>query len=179
MLLPSMPNQECQIMKSFLTTLVTSTVLSGLVLTSTGTAYAGYDNGRDEGKRQAHHQERAGGEHGHLRAMRFMERNLNLSDEQKAQIQAIFMANKNEEDRPQPGAGLMALDPTAADYDTQVQQLAKQQATKVEQGIVARSKVHAQVYAVLTVPQREKMKTLIQERQDRKLRGADSETSIK
>jgi periplasmic protein CpxP/Spy len=106
--------------------------------------------------------------HQGMRGLHFMEKHLDLSDTQKEQIQAVFAAEKTENSRARPWQSLMALDPDAADYDVQVQRIAKEQAAVVEQKILDHGKQRAQIHAILTPEQRDTLKQLKQRQQNRK-----------
>lgn len=129
-------------------------VAASVCLIGAGTAVAGdrhhHKGGEWQGKKSAH----------------LLEKKLDLSDEQKEQIQAIY-EQAHEGHGVRGHHGLMALDPEAADYHEQVQTLAQERARKLEQDIIARGNAHAEIYAILTPEQQDKLKAMQQRRQER------------
>lgn len=133
-------------------------VAASVCLIGAGSAMAG----------DRHHHK--GGEWKGKSGSHLLEKKLDLTDEQKEQIQAIYQARKESarEGHGERGSrGLMALDPQAADYHEQVQTLAKESAHKLEQRIIARGNTHAEIYAVLTPEQQEELKALQQKKHER------------
>lgn len=127
---------------------------ASVCLISAGTAAAGdrhyHKGGEWQGRKGAH----------------LLEKELDLSDEQKEQIQSIY-ERTSEERGVRGNHGLLALNPEAADYHKQVQTLAQERALKLEQDIVARGNAHAEIYAILTPEQQNKLKAMQQKRQER------------
>lgn len=86
-----------------------------------------------------------------------------LTDEQKVAVENVH--NKYKEEMKSIGGkrkgdhwGLMALDPNDANYETKVQELAKENAKIAEQKTLLRAKKHAEVMAILTDEQKQKLK---------------------
>ena len=112
---------------------------------------------------------------GNYRGERF-EQLLNLSDQQKAEIQQIredyrtqLHAARVDSTRP----NLRGLDPTDPSYSEQVDEMAKTRATMAEHEFRLRAEKHAKIYAVLDEQQRAQ---LTQIREDRKSRRAMHES---
>ncbi len=108
--------------------------------------------GPDDGGRGSH------GEH-RERMMEKMQKYLELSDEQSEQIREIkshydFSPRAFGKEMMQ---GMQALDPNAADYEQQLDTFATEQAERVRENIIARGKMRAEIYAVLTSEQQEKL----------------------
>lgn len=100
------------------------------------------------------------------------EQMLDLTDEQKAAVDEIYYAAKEQRkesraDRAADRQAMMDLNPGDADYQTQVAALAKQKAAQVEQKILSRAAMQAQVYEILTPEQREKLMQLKAEAKER------------
>ena len=129
-------------------------VAASVCLIGAGTAVAG----------DRHHHK--GGEWQGKKGVHLLEKKLDLSDEQKEQIQAIY-EQAHEGHGARGHHDLMALDPEAADYHEQVQTLAQERARKLEQDIIARGNANAEIYAILTPEQQDKLKAMQQRRQER------------
>jgi len=88
-----------------------------------------------------------------------LEKILTLSDEQKSAI-ADIRATYDTDDKPRAWLGdqMRDLDPEAADYQQQLDQIAEQAATNTRERILQRAEVHAQIQAVLTEDQRLQLK---------------------
>lgn len=131
-------------------------VAASVCLISAGAAYAG--SGHHNGERHSH------------KGMHLFEQKLELTDEQKAQIAEIHQSASEGRTDSRGSRGmkrLAALDPGAANYHEQAELLAQECAEKLEQAIHRRAEVHAQVYAVLTTEQREKLKEVKSQMQQR------------
>ncbi len=142
-------------------------ILAASALSVAATAYAGGHG--HHGKHGKH-----GGCHGDHRGMHgFMfEQMLNLTDEQKATVDDIYSAAKQQRqavsaDRADERQSMMDLNPADDDYQTQVAELAKQKAARVEQRIIAHAAVYAQVYEILTPEQRAELAQLQEEAKER------------
>ncbi|CAA0107782.1 Uncharacterised protein [BD1-7 clade bacterium] len=85
---------------------------------------------------------------------------LQLTSEQRDEIKTIVKKAKTE-GRAQREAhrqvSIAKLDPTAADYQTQVEAIADAKAAMVKQRILKQAQVRADIYQILTPEQREKM----------------------
>ncbi len=86
---------------------------------------------------------------------------LDLSDEQRSEIKSIREShgfNKKQMRKGHKGMmkDVMSLDPTAADYDAQVDALIEKAQLKISERIKEGAKMHAEVYAVLTPEQQDK-----------------------
>ena len=107
----------------------------------------------------------------------FLQQKLDLSDAQLEEIRAIREAHdvgKGTHKRS-PHPGVMSLDPSASDYSQQVEQLAQRRSEEVKQAVIERGTVHAQIYAVLTPEQKEKMKVLQEKRLERQAKRFQQE----
>ncbi len=101
------------------------------------------------------------GRHNPQERMERMAEKLDLSDEQRSQMQALM--EKQREQRPQRGEGremyrqLQDLDPSAADYQQQLDDLVKQAQDRVGERIRARAEHRAAVAEILTDEQEQKL----------------------
>lgn len=136
--------------------LMTSLILTAGLMTALA-VYAGPGYGHPGGK-------------GHIE---FMAKKLDLTEEQKAAIEEIHRSyggpdkDGRKQHRHQVMRAFAELDPTAADYQERVAEIAHEEAAKVEQAILQRGEIHAKVYSVLTPEQREKMKAMHEMRKSR------------
>lgn len=142
-------------------------ILAASALSVAATAYAGGDGHHGKHGKQ-------GGCNGDHRGMHgFMfERMPDLTDEQKAAVDHIYSAAKQQRqavsaDRADERQSMMDLNPADDDYQTQVAELAKQKAARVEQRIIAHAAVYAQVYEILTPEQRVELAQLQEEAKER------------
>ena len=145
-------------------------ILAVLAATSLSLAIAAYAGGPGG---DGHHGKRGDSFGGHrgMHGLMF-ERMLELTDEQKAAVDEIHSAAKEQrkESRDERGDGrqaMMDLNPSDADYQTKVAELGKQKAAQVEQRIIAHAAMQAQVYEILTPEQREKLEQLKAEAKER------------
>ena len=95
--------------------------------------------------------------------MKHMFKGLDLTDEQKSQIGSIMEANQPESQALRERTRslhdkMMELDPTAGDYQTDVQTLANEAAELKREQVLHGSELRRQVAQVLTPEQREEMK---------------------
>lgn len=117
-----------------------------------------------------------GGAPDEARMQQRMERmadSLGLTADQRQQVQQIHAQARPQFEeigkRMQANRRAMHdLDPSAADYDAQVAKLAHEKGQLVEQMVIQRSHVRAQLHAVLTPEQQAKAKQLWQQRHQRK-----------
>lgn len=94
-----------------------------------------------------------------------LEHALALSEQQVSQIQAIRDKNRVPNQRQVKGnihQKVMSLDPSSADYQTQVELIANQQAERVKQKVLRRAAIHAEVYTVLNSEQQDKLNEIKQ-----------------
>ena len=100
-----------------------------------------------------------------------MEKLLDLTEEQAEQIKQIRQEarakGKQRFDRKEIFFQLMDLDPSADNYQQQVDELAKAQADAVYQRVKEKAQMHAKIYTVLTPEQIEKARSLRAEMKDR------------
>lgn len=115
-----------------------------------------HHNMEGKGYKHGHH----GNKGGHERLLKRMTKQLDLSETQVAAIKALHEQTKSDKPKHARKDGIMQLDPGAADYTAKVAEIAAAKAANVEQMIIARGKLHAQVFAVLTPEQQEKAKQL-------------------
>ena len=104
---------------------------------------------------------------GKYRGERF-EQMLNLSDQQKAEIQQIredYRTQLHAARVNSPRPALRGLDPTDPSYTEQVDEMAKTRATMAEHEFRLRAEKHAKIYAVLDEEQRAQLNQI---REDRK-----------
>ncbi|VUD40946.1 hypothetical protein TDB9533_00386 [Thalassocella blandensis] len=99
-----------------------------------------------------------------------LDRVLELTDAQKSQLEAIKEQGKQDrrasmEDRHQKN--MMSLDPSAADYQTQVQALADENAERAREKTMKMAEYRSQVYAVLTPEQRDLLKQKMEKRREK------------
>lgn len=159
-------------MKKLMQSLLLSTALLG-----TAAAYA--DDGQDYHHGKDYHHAKDGfhhtkdnyrqGKDGKSR-LQYLEKKLDLSAEQTAAIEAIHSAHAKGDVKGHKRKfmqDIAELDPASPDYQEQVAAIAKEQAAKVEQSIIERGRIHAQVYEVLTPEQRTKLKELKAKRKER------------
>lgn len=106
------------------------------------------------------------GRHNPEKRLERMTEQLGLSDEQRSQMQALM------EQRPERGAGretfrkLHDLDPNAADYQQQLDELVKQAQEQMGERIRARAAHRAAVAEILTDEQEQKLKDWKEERRE-------------
>jgi len=111
------------------------------------------------------------------RAERMAEK-LNLSDTQRDQFKQIHEQGRGEgqaihEAMQKNRDAMHKLDPSAKDYAKQVAKLANEQAELVKQMVVHKSEVRAEVHAMLTPEQREKMGQMHMDRKGKGKRSGD------
>ncbi|WP_348674985.1 Spy/CpxP family protein refolding chaperone [uncultured Abyssibacter sp.] len=104
--------------------------------------------------------------------MKHMFRGLDLTDEQKSQIDGIMEANRPQsQDLRERTRSLhdkmTALDPTASGYQTQVQGLANEAAELKREQVLHGSELRRQVAQVLTPEQRAEMKERAAEKREK------------
>jgi len=120
--------------------------------------------GEERGDRAGHYSEARG-----ERMAEHLDRALDLTDAQKAQISALMDAHQQA--RGERGAmrgAMMALDPGSPDYEAKVAELAKQQSQAMAQRMMEGAKVHAEIYAVLTPEQQTQYRALQERMGDRR-----------
>ncbi len=130
---------------------ILKTALMVSVLATSASALAG-----PKGDHCDHHKHHGGMGLGKL------ERMIDLSEAQKTQLAEIEKQMKTERHpggRKHRGAGLMALDPAAADYQQQVNERAERAAEMARQRVLKRAEIHQQVQAILTDEQKTQLKT--------------------
>lgn len=159
-------------MKKFICAMATSVCLMGAGAAYAGSADHGYHH---KSHHKSHHK---GGEHHGHKHMHMLQKKLDLTDEQKEQIKAIHeVAGDGAKHKRGKGRhSVMTLDPSAADYREQVEQLAQESADRLEQSIIRRGETHAQVHAVLTPEQREELKEMREKMQERRKDRAERKT---
>ncbi|MES0371285.1 MAG: Spy/CpxP family protein refolding chaperone [Mariprofundaceae bacterium] len=101
-----------------------------------------------------------------------MKEHLNLTDQQALQISAVFEAKKNAKsdhrsERKAMRQAVMKLDPSAADYEQRVDQLAREQAETMVQKIKAHAQTRKQIHDILTPEQQEKAEEMHEKRMER------------
>ena len=93
---------------------------------------------------------------------KFMQQ-LDLTEEQRAQLQALRVKMKSERTIPHGHHAkykVMALNPADADYQQQVDQLASEMAENTRLRIQRRAKKQAAIYTILTPEQQQKWQSL-------------------
>lgn len=155
-------------MKKFICAMATSVCLMGAGASYAGSADHGYHH-------KSHHKD---GQHHGYKHMHMLQKKLDLTDEQQEKIKAIHEAagDSYKHKRGKDRHGVMALDPSASDYREQVEKIARERAERVEQSIIRHGETHAQVYAVLTPEQREKLKEMREKMQERRQERAERKT---
>ena len=103
------------------------------------------------------------------RHMQRMADELNLNDEQRQQLKQIHSEAKGGKQAMRDAMrdireSLHKLDPSASDYNAQVEKLAVEKGELVKRITVHRSQVRAQVHAILTPEQRELAKDMRKQR---------------
>lgn len=142
-----------------------ATGLCAIALTTNAFAYGPGDRCNEGGR-----------ERGAMREMMFTEV-LQLSDAQRQAIDAIRQ-DFREEKRTNFGKGKgkgkgqnqrwVDLDPGAADYQAQVEQLAEAKSERMKEAMLQRAQMHADIYAILTPEQREKFVEVKQQMRDKR-----------
>lgn len=102
---------------------------------------------------------------GHFTMPILIKKHLNLSESQQAEIEQLT-AGQHETlraFRKQLLEQVLALDPETANYDSQLQSLAKTHANRVEQAIIEKGRLRAQIYALLDEEQKTKLKEMKEE----------------
>lgn len=138
--------------------LLVAVLLTGSIATA-GTVFA-FDHSKEEGKTLCGMH---GGMGGHHKIHAFlMGELLDLSDEQKQSVKDIIGNRKGHHKhqkhaRRQAFQKLMALDPGAPDYNEKVAEIAKETAAKAEARILEAASRQAQIYAILSPNQQEKL----------------------
>ncbi len=100
---------------------------------------------------------------------------LGLTEAQRQQVDRLLsqhpqqMVDKQEQ-MQQFRSQMHRLDPAAADYQDQVAVLAKQKAELMSQQLMARARLHAEIYAILTPEQQQAFRQLEPQRRDRQRR---------
>lgn len=136
-------------------------ILAASTLSLAAAAYAGG---------HGHHGKHGGFGGGMHRFM--LEQQLDLTSEQEAAIDEIYSAAKEQRketsaDRSDVRQAMMDLSPADPDYQTKVNELAKQMAAQVEQKILSHAAAQAQVYELLTPEQREELAELKEKLKER------------
>lgn len=136
-------------------------ILAASTLSLAAAAYAGG---------HGHHGKHGGFGGGMHRFM--LEQQLDLTSEQEAAIDEIYSAAKEQRketsaDRSDVRQAMMDLSPADPDYQTKVNELAKQMAAQVEQKILSHASAQAQVYELLTPEQREELAELKEKLKER------------
>lgn len=104
-----------------------------------------------------------------MRGAHMLEKILDLTDEQKTQLEAIYTQAKDDA----PGRGGMGrgamfdLDPAADGYQQEVNDLAEAAADRARQRVLHHGEIHRQVMAILTDEQKEELKAHHLERKER------------
>lgn len=108
------------------------------------------------------------GEHRSERRLEQMQRYLELSDAQAAQLKTLFEQHKSEkEEGASPKAlhqAMRDLDPTDSDYQNKVNKLIENAQKQMAERMQARATLRQQVYQLLTPEQRSKMELMEQQR---------------
>jgi len=139
-------------------------ILGASILALFGLATQGmaYDGGKQDGMRDG---DKNHGKPSIEKRVEHMQKSLNLSDVQAQKIKAIFQAHEGGKGGKREGKHAMwNLDPSAADYDQQVNALAEQQGQRLTRSIKERAAVRKEIAAVLTPEQREKAKSMHEKR---------------
>lgn len=101
-----------------------------------------------------------------------MQRYLDLNDTQVTELKALFEQHRQQmPEQPRRRAlrsGLGGLDPMAADYDTQVDQLIKQQQLQMAEHIRTQANFRKSLYQLLEPEQREKLEQMQERRQSKR-----------
>jgi len=108
-----------------------------------------------------------GGRHdeGHQNMAFIMKKYLNLSESQQAEIEQLT-AHKHKnmhEIRKRMFKQIMALNPEAVDYNTQLQVMAESQAEEIKQTIIKKGQLRAEIHALLNEEQKLKLKEVMEE----------------
>lgn len=99
-----------------------------------------------------------------------LERVIDLTDAQKSELEGIAEQAKAERKasfKERKGQHMMSLDPSAADYQTQVQALADANAERAREKTLKMADYRAQVYAVLTPEQRNTLEQKMEKRREK------------
>ena len=114
------------------------------------------------------------GKHDHKRGGFYnldrLDRVLDLSDSQRAQLETLKEQGKQqrrEAFKTKRKHNLMAMDPSSADYQTQVQALAEHNAEMAKERTLKMAEFRSQVHAILTPEQREILKQKMEKRRDK------------
>ncbi len=115
-------------------------------------------------------------------------RKLDLTDEQKEQIKTIVQSvrgddseakdkskSKRKSKRNNNYNAATNLDPSSSTYDQDVLTMADEQSEKIKQQIIQMADVKKQIYAVLTYEQQEELRTLREERAERRASKEETE----
>ncbi|PWQ97969.1 Spy/CpxP family protein refolding chaperone [Leucothrix pacifica] len=130
-----------------------------------GKGYAKHENGKHGGK----HAGKRGGKRGGGKMMGRMVKQLDLTEDQQAQLETMREAQKTQseglrEQMKSLRTEMKALDSTSADYDSQVAALADKKANLDRQQFIQRSAARQQFESVLTEEQRAKLKEMQENR---------------
>lgn len=101
-----------------------------------------------------------------------MARVLELSDEQQAQLQQLWSERREamlerRDERGGKGMALGALDPTADNFDAEVEKLIADAQARVAERIQAQAEMKRKMSEILTPEQREKWQAMMAERGER------------
>lgn len=113
-------------------------------------------------------------------------RKLDLTDEQKEQIKTIVQSvrgddseakdkSKRKSKRNNNYSAATNLDPSSSTYDQDVLTMANEQSEKIKQQTIQMADVKKQIYAVLTYEQQEELRTLREERAERRASKEETE----
>lgn len=106
-----------------------------------------------------------------------LERIVDLSDEQRTQLEALQIEKPRHGKRGHLHQALMDIDPNATDYDEQVNALANKAAERASARVQHMAKMHTDIRAILTEEQVAKIKAFHEEKRVSrdKWRKADQE----
>ncbi len=107
--------------------------------------------------------------HGDERGVLRLASELNLSEDQMAQLKVAFEEARQGLDRQADKDSVRDLDPTSKDYEQKVEALADKAASLAREKVLRKADLHKKVDAILTDEQQQKLKTLKAERHDRML----------
>lgn len=155
-------------MKKLLITLLATSALGAGTYTyaqnSSATTDATTTSMDERSQKHSPHKHKA--KHGKKHLKR-MAKALDLSYDQIEAIKALHEQARAERPERSQGLSIAQLNPYAADYSESVANIAAQKATAVENAILKRAELHAQVFAILTPEQQEKALQLAAERKSR------------
>lgn len=148
-------------------TLLAALLVSSVLVTLPATSIAGENCNRDHDGEQMSRSKGAhkGGHQGHKNASHRIDRmadKLDLTDEQKSEIQLIMDGNREakesmREQMTENRQSLRALDTASADYDANVKAIAATLASLEEEKLISRSNARRDIEAVLTTEQKAEM----------------------